>query len=407
MLKKLTFFIILFLFSITSVSAASFDIDIKSENIILYNMTQDKMMFEINADKNTSIASLTKIMTVITAIESIEDINEKVTLTSEVFKGLIEEDASVAGFKEGQIVTLEDLLYGAMLPSGADATRGLAFYISDTEDKFVELMNEKAKSIGVENTIFKNSSGLDAKGQTSTVKDVLEILKYALKNEIFKEIYTTNTYTTSDDSLTFKSVFSSISNRYDLDMPYIIGSKTGYTDDAGLCFSSYVTYDNQEFILITTKAFYEDEYTPYNVMDANNIYNYVFDNYGNQILVSLDEILFSLPVKISNITNYEVKSSKEVIYYMENDYDENDIEYVYEGLEELTSKNKIGDTIGICKVMYKGEIIDEIKIILDEEIPFSIIVFLQTYYFIPITIGALILLIMVLLIFRKLKLRRD
>ena len=196
-------------------------LEINSEHAILYNMNDDIVIFEKNADERTYIASLTKIMTTIVAIENIDDVDETVSVPYEALDGLIAANASVARFYSGQRVTYLDLLYGVMLPSGADATRTLAYYISGNEEEFVKLMNDKAIELGLTNTHFANTSGLDTDNHYSTVREMSIILKYALQNPLFKEIYTTNSYATSDNSLTFKSVFSNYLNHYGLTNNYI------------------------------------------------------------------------------------------------------------------------------------------------------------------------------------------
>ena len=132
------------------------------------------------------LASLTKIMTTIVAIENIEDLNKTVTMTSNMFKGLYEENAYQIGLRVGDVVTYKDLLYGTFIASGADATRGLTLSLTNSEDEFVKLMNDKAIELGLTNTYFTNPIGLDEDGQKSTVDDVAKLLKYALKNETFK-----------------------------------------------------------------------------------------------------------------------------------------------------------------------------------------------------------------------------
>ena len=162
------------------------ELDIYSKSAILYNMDDDIILYEKNSEERTSIASLTKIMTCIVAIENIDNLDQKIILKSDVFTGLAEAGASVAGFRVGENVTFRDLLMGALLPSGADATRALALNISGSESEFVNLMNNKAIELGLKDTHFENTTGLESSNHYSTVKDISIILKYALKNQTFK-----------------------------------------------------------------------------------------------------------------------------------------------------------------------------------------------------------------------------
>ena len=171
-------YLIIFLFLLIPININA--LEINSEHAILYNMNEDMVLYEKDADTRTYIASLTKIMTTIVAIENIDNMNEYVTIPYEALDGLIEANASVAGFRLGQKVTYKDLLYGILLPSGADATKTVAYYIAGSEDNFVDLMNKKALDLGLTNTHFGTTSRLDTDNHYSTVGAMSIILQYAL-----------------------------------------------------------------------------------------------------------------------------------------------------------------------------------------------------------------------------------
>ena len=289
---------------------------------------------EKNADERTYIASLTKIMTTIVAVENIDNVNEYVTIPYEALDGLIEANASVAGFRLGQKVTYLDLLYGVLLPSGADATRTLAYYISGNEDNFVELMNQKANDLKLTNTHFANTSGLDTDNHYSTVREISIILKYALQNPLFKKIYTTDKYTTSDNSLTFKSVYSNYLSRYNIENKYIYGSKTGFTTKAGYCLSSIANYDGVEYMLITTNANGKSNY-PLNVMDANMIYDYYTSNYHYFDIITPNDTIVTLDTINSKEKQLDIKANLTISKYLNINIGKDDFEFQYDGLEKI------------------------------------------------------------------------
>lgn len=231
MKNKILIFIILFLFPI-SINA----FEINSKSAILYDLDSDKVLYEKNSNEITSIASLTKIMTSIVSIENISSLSDSVVITNDMIKGLIEQDAMVCGYKVGDTVTYEELLYSSLLPSCADATNALAISLTGSISNFVSLMNEKALALGLSNTHFVNTSGLDIQNHYSTAYEVSVILKYALKNDTFKKIYTTKYYRTESGQILMSNLEKNLI-RYNLKMDYVLGSKTGYTDDAGLCLS--------------------------------------------------------------------------------------------------------------------------------------------------------------------------
>ena len=376
-------------------------LEINSNHAILYNMNDDSIIFEKNADERTYIASLTKIMTTIVAIENIEDVNEYVEVPYEALDGLIEANASVAGFRVGQKVTYLDLLYGVLLPSGADATKTLAYHIAGNEDNFVKLMNDKAISLGLTNTHFANTSGLDTDNHYSTVKEISIILKYALQNPLFKEIYTANSYTTSDGSLTFRSVFSNYLNRYDLTNNYIYGSKTGFTTKAGYCLSSVANYDGVEYLLITTEADGESD-QPLHIMDALMLYDYYTSNYHYLDIVTPNDTIVTLETKNSKEQQLEIKATETISKYLEKSIDKDDFEYRYNGLEKLDYFTKKGE-IGTIDIFLNDEIIETIPVIYSGGLTFSIISFLTDNILIVLII---IILILIIRLKKKLKLKK-
>lgn len=366
-MKYLIFFLFLLIpFNINA-------LEINSKNAILYNMNDDLVIYEKDADTKTYIASLTKIMTTIVAIENIDDINEVVMVPSEALDGLIEANASVAGFKLGQEVTYKDLLYGILLPSGADATRTIAYYISGNEDNFVQLMNKKASDLGLTNTHFANTSGLDTDNHYSTVRELSIILKYALQNPLFKEIYTTNSYTTSDNSLTFKSVYSNYLNNYNLENKYIYGSKTGYTTLAGYCLSTIANYDGIEYLLITTNADGKSNY-PLHIMDANMIYDYYINNYHYLDIVNKNDILLTLETKNSKQDKLEIKANETISKYLNKNISKNNLTYDYDGLNTIDYFTDKGQ-IGTLNITLDNEILVTIPIIYDGGLSFSFMQF--------------------------------
>lgn len=343
-------------------------IEIKSNNAILYNLNNNEILYEKNSEQTIKIASLTKIMTAIVAIENIEDINKQVTITYDMLKGLREENALVLGFRVGDVVTYNDLLYATLLPSAADAANALAISISGSISNFVELMNIKANELGLKNTLFTNTTGLDFNDNHSTVKDVAIILKYALNNEKFKEIYTSKTYITTNGISMTHSLESTI-KRYNLDIDYIKGAKTGYTDLAGLCLSSITDYNEINYLLVTCGANSKLE-LPYNIVDSDTIYKYFFENYRYRKILIKNKTIKQIKNKYSNKKIDLVSNIDYSIYMLDEDY--NNLTYEYVGLEEINifTKEKI---IGKYNIKLNNKVIKSIDIYKPKKIKFSLI----------------------------------
>ncbi|MFF2176299.1 D-alanyl-D-alanine carboxypeptidase family protein [Lysinibacillus sp. NPDC058147] len=262
-------------------SDENLDVNLHSSNAILVNLDTNKILLDKGSDEIIYPASLTKIMTVLVAIENIPSLQEKILLPKSIFKNLYEENASMAGFLPNEEVTAEDLLYGSMLPSGADASIGLADYITGSESKFVKLMNEKAKQLGMKNTHFMNATGLHHPDHYTTVKDISILLQYALTNNTFRDIYTAERYSIKSTNLhpegmtmtsrMFKSLNASEKSRSE-----IIGGKTGYTEQAGLCLASLATINGEEYILVTVGAKGDSRTEQFNITDAVAVYRQLY-----------------------------------------------------------------------------------------------------------------------------------
>lgn len=252
---------------------------INSTHAVLIQARGGKVLGEIGGDERIYPASLTKMMTAIVAIENLDDLEEQITLDSSVFDGLYAQDATQAGFQPGETVRAIDLLYGVILPSGAECCIGLADYISGSESAFVELMNKKAAKIGMENTHFCDSTGLHNPDHYSTVRDMAVLLKYCIKNDTFREIIESPRHSTGitnihPDGITYYStMFKNLSDSA-VTGGEILGGKTGFTNEAGLCLASFAQIEGREYILVTTGA---DGNTgsPLHVQDAVTIYNRV------------------------------------------------------------------------------------------------------------------------------------
>lgn len=366
-MKKIIYLFILLLPNIAFALAAP---NLNSSKAILYDLTDQKTLYQLNATEKSDIASLTKIMTTITAIENIDNLDEKIKITNEMLN-FVRWDASVAGLKVGDIVSYRDLLYASMLPSGADATISIAISTSNDIASYVAKMNELAKKIGLLNTHFTNVTGLDEENHYSTVNDILTLLKYALNNPIFKEIYTTKEYTLSN-GLKVKSTINNYNKSLNLDTSRILGSKTGFTLQAGLCFSAIFTSNNHEFITITLGA-KRINGKPYNIIDTLELINYVDKNYQNQILLTKDTLIKSMKVENSKISSYNIKAANDITLFLPNDYDQTKFTIEYQGLEKISYKNKIGEEIGTVTYIFNDQKIYTEKIYLKQNIEKNII----------------------------------
>lgn len=342
--------------------------DLESKNVIVYNLDESKIIYEQNAEEITSIASLTKIMTTLVAIENIEDLDKKITITESMLNG-IPYDASVAGLKVGDELSYRDLLYSSMIPSGADATQALAISLTGSISNFVEKMNAKARELKLENTSFANTTGLDTSGHYSTAKDILSLLNYALENKIFKEVFETKSYTTTN-GIELKSTLDYYNKNLNYDLSFIKGSKTGYTGNAGLCLATLSNIDNTNIITITINAPYEDRNK--NIKDINKIYKSLKNNYIKINLIEEGDILKTLETKYAKEVNTKIRSNVNISRYIEKPYDEDKLKIEYTGEQVISSTVKKGTEVGTIKVYYDEELLDEIPAVISDTLHFSV-----------------------------------
>lgn len=404
MKKYKIFFLCLLLFLPISVCAQEFDF--YSKYMILYNLDENTILYQKDSEEEISIASMTKIMTAIVAIENIDSLEETILLTREDFSGLKEANASVAGFFVGQKVTYLDLLYGLLLPSGADAAQALTRNVTKTREQFVFLMNEKAKMLGLEHTHFENETGLDQKGHYSTVKDVATLFMYALQNETFQKIISTKTYETSDHRLQFQSTAFKNITKYGLKMDYFVGGKTGTTYDAGLCLASIATYNGVSYMLVTAGAPYPS-YGPHHLVDAKTIYEYYMANFENKILVEKEEPLISISTDYGKQKEITFYAEEEIKKYLPLNFSKQDLTYSYEGLDQISANTKIGTYVGTMNLLYQGEILASIALYLNETIEFSLVRYLWFYKEQILILISIVFLLLLIFHFLKQKKRKN
>ena len=363
---KKTLKIIIILSCILTINIKAEEFNIQSKNAILYNLTDGEIIYEKNSGEKIQIASLTKIMTALIAIENIDNINKQIVITKEDLKGIPEQNLVAAGFTVGEIVTYEDLLYGLLLPSGADAASAIA---RNTSDDFIKLMNDKAKELKLINTRFNNPIGLDDENNYSTVEELLTIFKEALTKEEFKKIITSKEYTTTDGKLTFKSTIQRNAKKYGIEVPYIEGGKTGTTDGAGLCLASIAKDENIDLILITAKAPY-DKKGPHHIEDAKTIYDYYIKKYNNQKIVDKTKSFKKIKTKYIKENYVKLYPEKDIIKYLPDNYKKEDIILKYKGKNIIKYNDK--GKIGTLKIYYKNKLLDTQNIMIKRKYKFSL-----------------------------------
>lgn len=236
--------------------------NVQSSYAIFIDLESGNILAQKDAKTIINPASMTKILTVLVAAEHIEekDLDDTFTITREITDYSYVNDCSSAGFAENETVTVRDLFYGTILPSGADAAAGLAIYVAGSLDAFVDMMNDKLEELGLSRTAhFTNCVGIYDQNHYCTLYDMAMIMEAAIDNELCREVMTAHTYTTSETPEHPEGII--ISNWFlrrieDKDTGgEVICAKTGYVVQSGSCAASYgADKSGKEYICVTADA---------------------------------------------------------------------------------------------------------------------------------------------------------
>lgn len=219
--------------------------DCPAKSMVVIEADSKRVLNDKNKDERLAMASTTKIMTALVTCKNVKDFDEVVAINDNAV-GI---EGTSMYLKKGEKLTVKELLYGLMLPSGNDAAMALAYYVGGSEERFVEMMNEQAKELNLQNTHFANPHGLDADGHYTSAYDLAIITAEALKNDTFKEIVSTKNIRVTG-SKENEPRFLSNKNKLLKTLDGCTGVKTGFTDNAGRCFVCSCTRDGMTLISV-------------------------------------------------------------------------------------------------------------------------------------------------------------
>ena len=253
-------------------SAKTFDFDIRSNEYMLVNLSEFKVEYCKDNDLRIYPASLTKLMTLDTVLNTFDDLSVTSSISNEQIIDLINQDASLASLQADYEYTLYDLLYGLMLPSGADAAIALENYFIENNLNLMEQMKLQLKKLNCNDTNFVNSTGLHDDNHYTTLNDLLKILLDVLSFESGREILETVNYL-SEDHILFRSALQLIN----VDGVKVLGGKTGYTDESGQSVIVLYKANNRSYALFLANAMADSYYKQrYHIDDAMEIMNQLY-----------------------------------------------------------------------------------------------------------------------------------
>ena len=321
---------------------------ISAEKAILMDAATGRVLYEKNADDQSLIASTTKIMTALVVCQQC-NVLDRVKIPAEAV-GI---EGSSMYLKEGEVLTVQELLYGLMLCSGNDAAVALAIYCGGTVEGFAELMNDKARSLGMENTHFVNPNGLDAPGHYSTARDLAVLARYAMEDPIFAQTVSTKQVKCGERYLTNH-------NKLLWQVEGAEGVKTGFTKAAGRILVSSASRNGRRLVCVTINA-------PSDWADHASLLNEGFDDYTVTQLVSKGQVLGTTEVVGGEGQTVELVANEDFSYALR-DEEEPCIElpehgFVYapvvEGAEARYAYVLLGDAVIGRIPMVFGETVEQ------------------------------------------------
>lgn len=267
-------------------TAGGIDLDniyLYSEHAILVRLSDMSTIAHQNADEVMYPASMTKVMTVVVALDYIKDLDDGYVVVKEIVESM-PEGASNAGLINyvGRTVTVRDLLYGITYISAADSVLCLIDYLNLTVGQFVRLMNEKAEEIGLENTVFGGAIGMDDEENSSTCRDIAALMAYAMENPLCKELFGGTQYRMDYSAETYYNgtLHTGLGDFYAtpetiLDGYTLLAAKSGFEVKAGYCLVSYIENNatGERFVLVTANAeAYKEPYRKTRILDMIELF---------------------------------------------------------------------------------------------------------------------------------------
>lgn len=314
---------------------------ISAEKAIVIDAETDRVLYEKNADSRALIASTTKMMTALIVCEQC-NVLDRVKIPKEAV-GI---EGSSMYLKEGEILTVQELLYGLMLQSGNDAAVALAIYCGGTVEGFVQLMNDKAASLGLTNTSFENPNGLDGVNHYSSARDLAKLASYAMENPIFARTVSTKSVRIGERTLTNH-------NKLLWRIEGAEGVKTGYTKAAGRTLVSSTERNNRRIIVVTLNA--SDDWNDHKQLTENG-----FSHFTVKQIIQKGDCVGTVEVAGGQAGRVELIAAEEFSYAMRQ---EEEIEIVPQAPGFVYAPVSRGEDAGVVYVCIGKNVIGKIPVV--------------------------------------------
>lgn len=362
---KIIFFIFIFLMQFIIFLSPSYadsdNLKTYCPSCILIEANTGKVLYEKNANDVRFPASTTKVMTAILTVENC-NLDDVATVSHNAVYS-IPYDYTHASLKEGEELTIEQLLYALMIPSANDAAIVLAEHISGSVEEFSKLMNKRAEELGCKNTHFVNPNGIHSKDHTSTAYDLALMGKFAMQNSIIRKIVstkqftlpTTNKYSKADRTFNNSNDLLSTYSKYYYEGT--TGVKTGYTGEAGNCIIASAKKNDFEVILVVLGGESTNTGLSQRYLDCKTLFDYAFNNYSLKTLNEKNAVLKQITVRgaTQETQNLNVLIKDKIEIFSENSADLSSLEPEITLDENLMAPISANSAIGKITYNYDGQ----------------------------------------------------
>ena len=391
-MKKTAIFLLLALFVLFSCfgpAASAYSptgIELHAQTVLLVSMDTGTVLFEKNADQKVYPASLTKLMTAAVAVEQIQDLDQTITVPEYCITLLSGTDSSTANLKDGEQLTVRQLLYCMLVSSANDAANVIADFIGNGKiSATVELMNEKAKELGLNGTHYANAHGLHDVEHYTTANDMLKLTQYIMALPAIMDMCTTTRYTIPKTNRSDERILATSNLMTDRTQTYyyspVRGIKTGYTDPAGRCLISTASLDGYNYIAIVMGCPPKDESgkaVRYEYADTKALYQWAFGTFEYKQIANENDPVDELPLQYAWDQDYiqaYLESDVSTLIPKEADGSTVIIEPVW-AQSSVQAPVQKGDVLGYAKLMYAGEEIGRVNLVAGETVGRSQLIFL-------------------------------
>ncbi len=346
-MKKICLFFIMLIIPI-SVYGEDLNLAENAKSAILIEVSTGEILYQKNANERLAPASMTKIMSLILIMENIENGNLKWNDMVVVSKNAASMGGSQIFLEQNEIMSVEDLVKGICVASGNDATVALAEKIAGTEKAFVKLMNDKAKMLGLRNTNFVNSTGLDAEGHYSSAYDMAMMAKELVRHQKILEF--SSIYEDYLRKNTANSFWLVNTNKLVKFYSYVDGLKTGYTSDAGYCLTA--TGKKKDMRLVSVVM--GEESSEMRSSDTMAMLDYGFNMYSIEKVIEKEKAIGSVDVNLGEKEHTDIVSKKDITVLNNTQMNKKEIKYDIK-TNKIIAPVKAGDIVGKIVVYTNGK----------------------------------------------------